>query len=130
MSYVADSSNQTLRRIGVDGSVTTLAGLATVGPGYADGIGAAARFYLAYGIALDDGGNAYVADAVNNRIRRVAPDGRVTTLAGGTAGSQDGTGSQAQFRNPTGIARSPDGTLYVTEMFNPHRAQDRAGPAG
>src|SRR5215467_12055851 len=80
------------------GTVSTLAGLAG-NPGSADGYGADARFNFPVGIAVDTDGNVYVADQNNATIRKVSPEGSVTTLAGlaGSVGSLDGIGTAAQF---------------------------------
>lgn len=115
--YVADSANFTVRRIARGGAVTTLAGMPGV-RGSSDGSGAAARFSLLTGIAVDGGGNVYVAD--DSAIRRITPDGSVTTLAGavGVMGDADGTGGAARFNRPWGIAAAPDGTIYVADSGN------------
>jgi secreted PhoX family phosphatase len=117
--YVADWGNATIRRITPAGVVTTLAG--TPGsPGSADGTGAAARFSLPTGVAVDSAGNVYVADQGNNTIRRITPAGVVTTLAGsaGSAGSTDGTGSAARFTSPSVLSISPTGDLFVIAGVN------------
>src|SRR5258708_5513831 len=101
--YVADEGNNTIRKITPAGAVTTLAGTAGTS-GSADGTGAAARFRLPRGIATDSAGNLYVAELVNNTIRKITPAGVVTTLAGtaGSVGSADGTGAPATFHFPPG----------------------------
>ncbi len=121
--YVADFGNQTIREISPTASdwmVTTQAGLAG-GPGYADGAGAAAQFYLPRGAALDPAGNLYVADTQNYAIRRVDPLGIVTTIAGtpGNKGSTDGVGfGSAQFNGPIGLSADSSGNLYVGDAGN------------
>ncbi len=117
--YVADHSNYTLRKVTPDGIVTTLAGLAG-SKGSADGTGSAVRFYVPWGVAVDSSDNIYVADAGNYMIRKVTPGGVVTTLAGlaGSSGSADGTGSAAQFWNPSGVAVDSTGNVYVADSSN------------
>lgn len=112
--YVGDTDSHTIRKITPDGVVTTLAGSADQ-RGSNDGTGSAARFNSPLGVAVDGSGNVYVADMRNNTIRKVTPDGVVTTLAGraGQAGSIDGTGSDARFDAPRGVAVDRNGNLYV-----------------
>ena len=117
--YVADTENYTIRKITPAAVVTTLAGLAgTIGS--ADGTGSAARFYYPSGVAVDDAGNAYVADRNNHTIRKITPSGMVGTLAGlaGTGGSADGTGSAARFSLPQGLAVDSAGNVYVADTGN------------
>ncbi len=116
--YVADTQNCTIRKIVISTkAVTTLAGAGY--PGSTDGTGSAASFYEPFGIT-SDGTNLYVADTVNNTIRKIVISSAVvSTLAGtaGPAGSADGTGSAARFNYPNGIAT--DGTnLYVADTNN------------
>ena len=126
--YVADSGNNTVRRITPAGAVTTLAGTAGV-IGGADGTGSAAQFNLPRGVAVDRAGNVYVADQNNRAIRKISGGGVVTTLAGspwngispsqaGTWGSTDGPGSVALFGNPGGVAVDASGSLFVADTGN------------
>ncbi|MGZ5201390.1 MAG: NHL repeat-containing protein [Telluria sp.] len=117
--YVADSRNSVIRRIDRSGSVTTVAGTVDL-PGSADGRGAAARFNSPSDIAIDAAGVIYIADSANNTIRKVLPDGSVTTLAGaaGQPGSADGSGAAARFNGPNGLALDRDGNLYVVDSWN------------
>lgn len=85
--------------------------------GYANGTGSAARFNLPSGCCLDSSGNLFVADQVNNRIRKITPAGVVTTFAGsGVAGNTDGTGTAAQFDTPVGICIDSSDNLYVGQI--------------
>ncbi len=117
--YVADTSNQTVREIAPGGSVSTLAGTPGLG-GRADGAGAGARFFYPGGIAATVAGTVYVADTGNHTIRAMDSPGVVTTLAGavGTQGSTDGTGSQASFAYPYGIASDGSGHFYIADANN------------
>jgi M6 family metalloprotease-like protein len=117
--YVADSSNNTIRKVTAAGVVTTLAGLAG-SSGSANGTGSNARFYNPTGITVDSAGNLYVAEFGNHTIRKITPSGVVSTLAGlaGSSGSTDGTGSNARFTQPEGITVASDGTIFVADTFN------------
>lgn len=117
--YVVDTYNQSIRRITPDGMVTTLAGLSGV-TGASDGIGTAARFYYPEGIATDGAGNVWVADWGNHAIRRMTAAGEVTTVGGSlrVGGSVDGTGTSAQFLEPTGLAVGLSGNLLVADTMN------------
>ncbi len=117
--YVADNASSTVRKITPMGVVTTLAGKAG-SQGQSDGTGADARFNAPRGIAVDAMGNVYVADEGNDNIRKVTPDGVVTTLAGvaGKAGYADGAGSAATFGSPHGVAVDAVGNVYVADTDN------------
>jgi streptogramin lyase len=117
--FVADTYNDTIRKISPSGEVTTLAG--TAGSlGSADGTGAAARFSGPSGVAVDGAGNVFVADSGNHTIRKIAPSGVVTTLAGTarSEGSADGTGTAARFAYPNGVAVDGAGNLFVADGNN------------
>jgi sugar lactone lactonase YvrE len=117
--YVADLNNFRIRKITAAGVVSTIAGDGTAG--FADGNGNMAKFNYAFGVATDALGNIYVADGVNNRIRKITPSLVVSTLAGsGTAGFADGTGSIAQFNGPVAVATDLQGNVYVSDANN-HR---------
>ena len=114
--YVAEE-NHTIRKITVDGAVTTLAGTAGR-TGRADGLGSVARFDGPSGIAVDSSGNLYVAEYYGLTIRKITAAGLVTTLAGSTQGSDDGAGTVAKFDSPTGIAVDSNGNVYVADTYN------------
>jgi len=117
--YVAETGNSTIRMITPAGVVTTLAGSANA-EGSLDGTGNAARFHYPNSLTVDVLGNIYVADTSNHSVRKVTPAGVVTTLAGrvGSMGSADGPGSNARFRQPTGVAVDAAGNTYVTDYEN------------
>ena len=87
-------------------------------PGYVDGPGYAARFDRPTGLALDRTGRLYVCDTGNHRIRTMAPDGSVSTIAGSDQGFADGPAAQAKFNAPCGICLSPDGSIFVADTGN------------
>ncbi|MBV8500506.1 MAG: hypothetical protein JO006_02165 [Paucibacter sp.] len=114
-TYVAESWG--IRKITPDGSVSTLAGVRFTA-GSADGPGANALFSQITGMAVDSAGNLIVIDGGNNQtIRRVTPDGQVSTLAGtaGKTGHVDGQGAAASFKGLSAIVIDPADNLYVTD---------------
>jgi sugar lactone lactonase YvrE len=117
--YVADTVNCTIRKILPSGLVTTLAGTA-LNEGSANGVGASAQFLGPESVTVDSAGNVYVADSLNDTIRKITPSGIVTTLAGTarTPGSANGTGTAAQFYQPEGVAADSVGNVYVTDSLN------------
>ncbi|WP_214225834.1 DUF6443 domain-containing protein [Pedobacter sp. B4-66] len=115
--YVADAGNHMVRKITPAGVVSTLAGSGL--PGYADGTGATAVFKHPSALTVDAGGNVFVSDQQNHRIRKITPAGVVTTVAGsGTAGATEGTGTGASFSSPIGLALDASGNLYVSDYGN------------
>lgn len=144
--YVADSNR--VRKIRYTGTnpmwpnnytVSTLAGSSSAG--YADSNGTGARFDAPRGVAVDEDGNVYVADAGNRRIRMVQPDGRVSTVAGtGSWGAVDGDGDVAKFKSPRGIVCLPDrgrGPALIVADSEDHtlrqvslKSNGTAGPGG
>ncbi len=117
--YFTDSANHVLRKRGVDGLVTTVAGQLE-SSGTVDGRGSNARFSSPTGLAIDSTGALYVADYGNHCIRKVTSDGSVSTWAGrcGISGSMDGPGFDARFLYPEGVAIGPGDVLYVTDSYN------------
>ena len=117
--YVAEYTNQTIRKVVIaTGAVTTLAG-ASGQHGATDGIGSAALFAGPSAIASDGAGNLYVADPGNEAIRKIViATGLVSTFVGGQRGSANGSGTAAQFRSPYGIASDGAGNLYVADSDN------------
>lgn len=123
--YVSDLLNSTIRKVAPAGTnwvVTTLAGLAG-NPGAIDGTSSAARFDAPYSLAVDSTGSVYVADWLNDAIRKLTPHGTnwvVTTLAGlgGHYGNADGIGTVARFGGPAGVAIDSVANLYVADQVN------------
>jgi formylglycine-generating enzyme required for sulfatase activity len=115
--YVADVKNHRIRKITQNGDVTTLAGSGVAG--FADSQGTSASFDNPTGVTVDNSGNLYVADKDNHRIRKITPNGTVSTLAGsGIAGFVDKEGTLARFSFPTGLAMDESGNLYVADRGN------------
>lgn len=102
------------------GSDATATGTATLSVETPAGSTTTARFNHPAGLAVDSAGNIFVADTVNQAIRKITPGGAVTTLAGlaGSAGTADGTGVAARFNNPYGIAVDPAAALHVADASN------------
>lgn len=108
-----------IRKITPNAVVTTLIGNYSPGPGYEDDTTTTARFKATNGIAIDETGNLYVADAVNCNIRKIGTDGMVTTVAGnGVDGGFNGPKDKAQFYNPVGVIVAKSGEIYVADIGN------------
>jgi len=116
---VADTGNATIRSVTASGMVTTLAG-SPDNRGNTDAAGNAATFSSPTGICRDTTGVLYIADAMNDTIRKVTADGAVTTVAGSAnaIGFADGTGAAARFNFPSGVAVDSSGNLYVADTTN------------
>lgn len=125
--FVADTANQTIRKITSSGAVTLFAGTAG-SAGSTDGTGTAARFRTPMGLATDASGNVYVADNNNQTIRKITPSGVVTTVAGtpGTAETVDGNRSTARLNYPEHLVLDASGNIYVVE----YAAVRKVTPAG
>ena len=119
--YVADTGHNSVRKIAADGTITTLAG--TGGAGYSGDGGPAvsAQLNQPRGVATDTSGAVYISDSGNSRIRIVAADGMIATVAGsGTAGysGDGGPAAQAQLRGPSGMAVDSRGNFYLADSGN------------
>ncbi|MDE2179981.1 MAG: tandem-95 repeat protein [candidate division NC10 bacterium] len=128
--YIADSNNERIRRVGPDGIITTVAGTGVQGFSGDGGSATQARLQGPFGVAVAPDGSLYIADSNNERIRRVGPDGIITTVAGGGTppdGLGDGgSATQARLQGPFGVAVAPDGSLYIAA----HYRIRRVGPDG
>ena len=117
--YVADTDNHKIRKISPAGVVTTFAGSGSRGS--TDGTGAFASFSGPRGLAFDADGVLYVADTESHKIRKITPDGAVTTLAGsGVAGDANASGASASFEYPYSVGVDAQGHVYVADAYN-HR---------
>ncbi len=120
--YIADALDHRIRKVAPDGRISTLAGAGM--PGFSGDGGAADRAELnqPYGIAVDAAGNVYVADLGNGRVRRIGPDGVITTVAGGGAveGADGVAGTSARLLQPRDVALDAAGNLYISD-FAGHR---------
>jgi len=116
--FVADTGNGTIREITPAGAVSTFAGIAGPG-GFADGAAGGAQFNSPLGIAVAPGGDVFVADCGNHCIRRIS-GGTVSTFTGSPQiwGSANGTGTNAQFNGPVGLAFDSRGNLFVSDANN------------
>jgi sugar lactone lactonase YvrE len=116
--YVSDYGNHVIRKVTLQGDVTTLAGLA-LQMGFRDGRGSGARFHCPYSPAVAANGDIFLSDSDNHVIRRITQRGEVVTLAGdGSAGSDNGTGSAARFDEPYGIDIDSGGNIIVADSEN------------
>ena len=119
--YIADTSNNAVRRVDGNGRITTVAGTGT--RGFTGDGGPAAQAQLAgpNGVAVDAAGNLFIADFNNNRVRKVGLNGVINTVAGSGAsgyGGDGGAATAASLRNPWDVVVASDGTLYIADTFN------------
>jgi len=116
--YVSDTGNQRIRKITPDGVIRTIAGNGDQGFGGDGGVATDAQFNSPYGVAVDSAGNVFVADYGNARVRKISPDGLISTFAGnGTYGfsGDGGPATAAALSGPTGVAVDTAGNLFITD---------------
>ena len=124
-AFVLDMFNHRIRKIDNNGMVSTFAGSTR---GYRDGPALEAQFDLPHGLAIDAQDNLFIADWFNLRIRKITPEGKVSTFSGGARGAQDGPRLQATYDGPVDLVIAPDGTMYVSDWANGRiRKIDTAG---
>lgn len=125
--YVADTGNQRIRSVSLNGQVETVAGSGTdyiasspyIVGGFKDGFAEDAQFNFPSGLAVAEDGTLYIADALNHRIRELTPDGQVRTVAGSERhGRADGLGVRARFDQPSDLIVTGDGSLIVVDQWN------------
>jgi uncharacterized protein (TIGR03437 family) len=130
-AYLSDTDHNLIRKIDAKGIITTIAGVGAAGFSGDGGPAPAAALNLPYGVAADLAGNVYIADLGNQRVRRIAPDGTMSTVAGtGVKGSlgDGGLATNAQLMSPRNVAVDAAGNLYISE-FEGHRVR-RVTPDG
>jgi sugar lactone lactonase YvrE len=119
--YIADSANHLIRKVTTDGNITTVAGNGNASFSGDGGPATQASLWYPKGLLVDAAGNLLIVDSFNSRIRMVAPNGTITTVAGsGIIGNQGDGGAalQAQFRFPSGVALAASGKLYIADTQN------------
>jgi streptogramin lyase len=134
--YFVETDNHVIRKISPTGLVTTFAGppatTANSGgqttKGFVNGSSATATFNQPFGITIDSVGNLYVADNQNHAIRKIDTNGNVTTFAGGSNGSTDGTGTAAKFKYPYAVVCDLSDNVFVADYMN--GAVRKITPAG
>ncbi len=113
--YVTDPNNYKIRKITSAGVVSTIAGSSQ---GYTDGVGTLAKFHSPAGITIDSNNILYVADQKNNRIRKITPNGEVSTYSGSTQGYVDGARASAKYYWPAGITIDSEDNLFIADSYN------------
>ncbi len=119
--YIADYSNNRIRKVDLSGTITTVAGTGTGGYSGDGGLATQAKINRPYDTVVDESGNLYIADYSNYRVRKVDPNGVITTVAGtGTSGysGDGGPATSAKLYYPTGLALDEAGNLYITDSIN------------
>ncbi|HEY2933147.1 MAG TPA: hypothetical protein VGK99_15510 [Acidobacteriota bacterium] len=128
--FIADTRNHAVRKVTPAGIIITLAGNGTSGSGGDGGPASSARLSRPEGIAVDTRGNIYIADTFNSRIRKITPDGMISTFAGtGTGGfaGDGGPASSARISSPRGVAIDAAGNVFIVDSGT-HRIRKVSPP--
>ena len=116
--YIAAESHSRVRKVDSSGIISTVAGSGRRGYGGDGGPATAARLSSPYSVAVDGGGNLYIADRSNHRIRKVDSSGIISTITGSVKPGDGGPAIQAQLRYPSGVATDSYGNLYIADPGN------------
>ncbi len=119
--YIADSSNNCIRKVDASGVISTVAGKGTGGYSGDGGPASSAELSSPFGVAVDASGNIYIADDKNNRIRKVDASGVISTVAGNGTGGYSGDGgpaTSAELNSPSGLAVDSSGNIYIADTTN------------
>jgi len=130
---IADRNNQRVRRVAPDGTISTIAGTGTAGATGDGGLATAAQLNFPQGVAAMADGSVLIADTENNRVRRVALNGTISTIAGtGAAGAagDGGLATAATLNKPPGVAAASDGSVLIADRFNNRVRSVSPGPGG
>jgi sugar lactone lactonase YvrE len=111
--YIADTTNNIIRKVTTAGAISTIAG----GGSLNDGIATNTQLITPRGVAADSSGNIYIADTGNHNIRKVTPAGAISTIAGGGS-LNDGIATNTQLSSPSGIAADSNGNIYIADSGN------------
>jgi sugar lactone lactonase YvrE len=119
--YIADTGNACIRKVKPDGTIAVVAGNGLFGYAGDGGAAASAQLSAPWSVAVDASGNLYIADTVNERVREVATDGTITTIAGNGMVGYSGDGcdaAHAELNTPWSVAVDSNGSIYVSDWGN------------